>query len=395
MKVLFACPWIPWPLDDGGRIRTYNLLKAVARHAEVHLRVVLAPGQDEDDARELEPWCASVRVFSRGKPGTWTRWARPKIERWFHSPGLAAEMAAELATGGYDLVHLDELLLARSTPADSRVPVVQHHHKLDTVLYSALAGHRGVTKHFDLFKLRRLERESARLYRHHVVCSEGDARILTERYPRIVCTAIPSGYDPEYFRPEEGGGEGDDPGGAREPATLVFVGSMGYGPNVDAAVRFVREILPGLRATRPELRTIVVGKDPSPEVRALAGPGVQVTGAVPDVRPYLRRATAMVVPLRIGGGTRLKIVEAMGAGTPVVSTYTGAEGLALEHREHLLLAGDNAAFAACVNELLDDPHLARDLARRAHERVSRLYTWPVLGASLVEAWRAAAGGVPV
>jgi glycosyltransferase involved in cell wall biosynthesis len=383
LKVLFVCPWVPWPLDDGGRIRTYNLLRAVAPAAEVHLLAVREPDGESAALAALAPCCASVRVFERTRPGLWTRWTWSKLERWVHSPVLAAEVRAELATGSYDVAHLDELLLTRLPAGQGSTPIVQHHHKIDSVLYARLGGRRVVT-HFDLWKLRRLERESARLWRHHVVCSAEDAAVLHARYPQLSCSAIPSGYDPEHFRPR-------DPAPERAPATLLFLGSMSYGPNADAAARFVHEVLPALLRTHPTLELEIVGKAPSPEVRALAGPNVRVVGAVPDVRPYLERATLMVVPLRIGGGTRLKIVEAMAMGCPVVSTPVGAAGLDLVDREHLLLAEDSARFAARVAELIAEPELGQELAGKAREHVAARFTWHALGGRLVEAWERARG----
>jgi len=159
MKVLFVCPFVPWPLVDGGKIRTFNLIKEAASHAEIHLRVVREPGQAEDTEEALRPWCGSLRFFERGRLRPLQRVLRPKLERWFHSPALLPAVHADLAAGDFHLVHLDELLLARVVPPDPRVPVIQHHHKLDTILYARLSDGLGPKRHFDLWKLQRLEAE--------------------------------------------------------------------------------------------------------------------------------------------------------------------------------------------------------------------------------------------
>lgn len=379
MKVLFICPFVPWPLVNGGKIRTYNLIEQASHHAEIHLRVVCEPDQAPDAEEALRSVCASLRFFERQRPRPLTRWIRPKLERWFHSPQLTAGVRAELAAGGFQLVHLDELLLARIVPPDPRIPVVQHHHKLDTVLYDTLSANQGVGRHFDLWKLRRLEAESARRYRHHLLCSEGDAEVLRSRYGALDCAVVPSGFDPRLYQPS-------DPPVERVPGRLVFLGSMNYGPNVDAVVHFVHEILPHIRARDPRAHLQIVGGEPVDAVRALAGDAVTVTGRVPDVRGYLEAASMLVVPLRIGGGTRLKIVEALALATPVVSTTIGAEGLGLASEEHLRLADAPERFADAVCELLADPSGAATMGERGRGFVLERYRWETLGEELVDAW---------
>jgi len=162
---------------------------------------------------------------------------------------------------------------------------------------------------------------------------------------------------------------------------------MDYGPNVEAVLRFAREMLPRIRAARPGTVLEIVGGDPTPEVRALAAsPGVTVTGRVERVQPYLERASALVVPLAIGGGTRLKIVEALALATPVVSTTIGAQGLGLEPDEHLLLADGAEEFASACLRLLGDSGLGARLGSRGRAHVHEHFRWEVLGQELVDYW---------
>ncbi len=391
LRVLFVCPFVPWPLNSGGRIRTFNLLEALGKRAAIDLLLVREPGPIEEARAALEPLVERVDFFERAAPSAVMRWSRPKLERWFHSPDLRASLAAAIrgAAGHapYDVVHLDELLLARTLPVGSKVPVVQHHHKIDTVLYDLLSTHQGPARHFDLWKLRQLERDAARRVRHHLVCSEEDAAILRRRYPDLDLGVVPSGFDPKHFAPRPDAMP-------RERDLLVFVGSMSYGPNVDAVVHFATEVLPRIRVRRPAVRLEIVGLDPSPEVSRLAGEGVRVVGAVPDVRPYFERASAVVVPLRIGGGTRLKIVEALALGSPLVSTPVGAEGLGLEHGRDLLLAQQPAAFAQATLQLLERPEWARDLGNRGRQAVEGRFRWDVLAEGVLNHWKRAAASAP-
>ena len=378
MKVLFVCPFVPWPLENGGKIRTYHLLKTAAREVEIHLRVIQEPTPLGDARDALAPHCRTLAFFERSRPGRLERWKLPKLERWFHSRALLAAVREDLARGGFRLVHLDELLLARLVPAERALPVIQHHHKLDTVLYDALATEETLARRFDRWKLRRLEAESARRYRHHLLCSQDDADTLRARYGALDCAVVPSGFDPEAFRPAR-----TTP---REPARLLFLGSMDYGPNVEAVVRFVGECLPRISAARPEVVFEIVGGNPTSAVQALASAHVLVTGRVPAVQPYLERASALVVPLAIGGGTRLKIVEALALATPVVSTTIGAQGLGLTSGAHLWLADGAEAFAAATLRVLSDPSQAAQLAARGHAEVFERFRWEVLGRELVDYW---------
>jgi glycosyltransferase involved in cell wall biosynthesis len=166
---------------------------------------------------------------------------------------------------------------------------------------------------------------------------------------------------------------------------LLFVGSMDYHANIDAAVRFARETWRPLRERLPDLRFVIVGRNPAPEVQALASiPGVVVTGTVDDVRPYYRGAVAEVVPLRVGSGTRLKILEAMAAGVPVVSTSLGAEGLDVTDGRDILLAETPEAMLEAVQSLANSAERRREIAAAGRELARTRYDWPILGAKLFE-----------
>ena len=388
MRILFVSPNVPWPPDSGGRIRTFKLIEALQPACEIHLRAVLAPGQDASTAEPLRKYCASVQTFPRANVGPVRRWSSPKLERWFHSSALQAALVREL--DDFDLVHLDEMFMTRAIPATTKPRVCVHHHKLDTVLHEQLPQPGPFEKNFDLWKLRKLEAESARRFSQHVVCSAIDASILCSRYPRIRCGVVENGFDPGYFDPDEVGGSAK----ARETDRLLFLGSMSYGPNVEAVQHLVGEILPLVRALRPGLILDIVGADPGPKILALASDSIRVTGRVDDVRPYLRRAACLVAPLRIGGGTRLKLVEALGMRTPIVSSFIGAQGLDLEDAKHLRLAHAPVDIAQAVLEVLADPAAADVMAQRGRRLVLERYTWKQLGERLLRHWERFASDQP-
>jgi polysaccharide biosynthesis protein PslH len=195
--------------------------------------------------------------------------------------------------------------------------------------------------------------------------SEEDACAMQTRYAVRSVSAVPTGVDTEFFAPL---------GLVRERADLVFTGSMDWFPNEDAVVFFCKDVLPKLRT--PGVTFTIVGRNPSARVRHLEmEPGVRVTGTVEDVRPFIDRAAVYVVPLRIGGGTRIKIFEAMAMAKPVVSTSLGAEGLPVTANTHLLLADDPLAFAQCVDRLLEDEASAAALGTRARRVAVESWSW--------------------
>jgi glycosyltransferase involved in cell wall biosynthesis len=218
-------------------------------------------------------------------------------------------------------------------------------------------------------RMRAVEREQCLRFDHVVAVSDEDLAAFRDDYGVTRASAVPTGVDTGYFRPSGGV--------ARRPHELVFTGSMDWLPNEDAIRHFAADVLPLVRREVPDVTLTVVGRNPPPAVRELAAlyDHVEVTGSVPDVRPYMERAAAFVVPIRIGGGTRLKIYEAMGMERAVVSTTVGAEGLPVRDGHDLVLADGAEAFAAAVVRLLRDPASAAALGARSAETVRSQFGW--------------------
>lgn len=216
-------------------------------------------------------------------------------------------------------------------------------------------------------KMRRAEAEACRRARLTLAVSPQDRELLAQLAPQAEIRDIPTGVDIDYFAPSSVIERAD---------SLVYVGSMDWQPNEDGVLYFLEHILPLIRRQRPQARLTVVGRNPSERLRrAAALAGVRVTGTVDDVRLYLAAAAVMVVPLRVGGGTRLKIFEGLAMGKAVVSTAIGAEGLPLEDRVHFLSADQPAAFAAAVVGLLQDEVLRRRLGQAGRRLVVERYSW--------------------
>ncbi|HEY0715757.1 MAG TPA: glycosyltransferase, partial [Polyangia bacterium] len=220
-------------------------------------------------------------------------------------------------------------------------------------------------------KLLAYEGKAARWFDHNIMVSDEDVATMKRLYGVTNCSSIPTGVDSDYYQPMPGpnGGEG-------EGNDLVFTGSMDWLPNVDGITWFANEILPLLRRELP-VKVWVVGRKPSAAVKELAArhPDIEVTGTVDDVRPYIGRGRVYIVPLRIGGGTRMKIYEAMAMGKPVVSTRIGAEGLPVNDGQDIALADTPADFAARVLGLLRNPEQRRILGAAGRTLVTENYSW--------------------
>ena len=222
-------------------------------------------------------------------------------------------------------------------------------------------------------KLRREELTSWRRFDGVALTSARDEAFVKAELPETPTTVVPNGVDLDAFVPLAG---------AEEPDTLLYFGAINYFPNEDAVVFFIDQILSKIRALRPNVRFQILGPGAGAEVLARAGDGVEVLGMVDDVAPFIERAAAVVVPLRIGGGTRLKVVEAMAKGKPIISTHLGAEGIDAVHGEHLLLADQPQDFAAAVEQVLSDRALAARLGAGARELAEDRYSWNSVGRGL-------------
>jgi glycosyltransferase involved in cell wall biosynthesis len=252
----------------------------------------------------------------------------------------------------------------------------------DNVRRMARASNSPIRRAFYAGEYRKLRAEERGVYGRQdalLVTSARDKSLMDADVPGVPTYIIPNGVDTSYFAPRAD---------APERHTLVFTGAMNYFPNADGAVYFLKEIFPLVLHEVPDARVLIVGNGPPKQLLAMAADNVTVTGHVEDVRPYVRRAAVYVVPLRMGGGTRLKVLEALAMKKPVVTTRVGCEGIGVEHRTSVLIADAPGEFAGAVIGLLRDRDLAARLASNGHELIRASYRWPAIGALLDEAYGA-------
>lgn len=284
---------------------------------------------------------------------------------------------------GFDLILCDFLFPDINVPRPHEVPSVLFQHNVEAMIWKRHTEvQRNPLKKFffrtQWKKMARYERGACHQYDHVIAVSEDDAEAFREWYGLTNVSAVPTGVDTDFFSPS---GEVTS-----LKNNLVFVGSMDWMPNQDAVRWFVDEIWPTIRKAEPTATFTVVGRRPPPFVQELCmrNNGIEVTGTVDDVRPYLERATAAIVPLRIGGGTRLKIYEAMAMGRPTVSTAIGAEGLPVTDGKELFLADDPQSFAKRALELMKDPGAGNRMGKAAQDRVRRDFGWEAAAKPFIE-----------
>jgi glycosyltransferase involved in cell wall biosynthesis len=287
----------------------------------------------------------------------------------------------------FDVIHVDTIGLASFVDLDrSPAATVLTHHNIESMLMarrSQVESGRAARAFLarEAVKLAAAERRIPPRFDLNIVMSENDRSALAAAAPDARSTVVPNGVDTDYFTPAPD----------RETPALIYGGGMNMFANRDAVMHFLAEVWPTITAARPDVRFFAVGQDPPRELVAMAerDPRIVVTGYVPDIREFIAQAAVYVVPLRVGGGTRLKVLDAMAMGKAMVSTSLGCEGIGVTSGDHLLVADSPQAFADATLALLADPQRRMTLGRAARALVEREYSWPVVGRQLLNGYQEA------
>jgi polysaccharide biosynthesis protein PslH len=392
MRLLFLTPQLPYPPHQGTTIRNYNILKQIAPRHDITL---LSFGTKEQLAN-AEPLCHICRQIEMAPYPT--RSFKQRLVTTLSSPlpDMAlrlesremAERASKLVENErFDVIQIEGIEMARyvtrSRPPGRSTRIIFDDHNAEYVLQRTAfeadvrkinRWHAAIYSMIQWQKLARYEQGICRLADAVIVASNADARAIQRLGIRDKVHVVPNGVDTDHFVPSEGV--------CAKPLSelaLVYAGKMDFRPNVDAMVWFCAEILPRIRASIPLAHLVIVGQQPPPRILALGKQdGVEVTGWVPDTRPYVADSAVYVVPLRMGSGTRLKVLEAMAMGKAIVSTALGAEGIDLVPGQDAIIANTPSEFAQAVVDLLQNPRRRQELGQAGRQLVEFKYDWRTL-----------------
>ena len=387
MKIIFLSPTVPFPLTDGGRIRVFNLLKQIAAKSDVTLLALETQPTDAEGVAELQQLGIQVHLVPNGPTlprvslGTLVNAffkQQPITVARYDLPAYRQKIRELVAAEDFDLVHYEMFHTAQFW-TETELPGVLSQQNVDSAIWRRLCGE--TTHPFYKFAywtqqlaFQRYERVLSPKFDAVTCTSDIDAAVFQRHCSEDNIEIIPNGVDVTHYQPDFS---------SEAPAHLIYIGSMDWYPNEDAVAFFADEVLPSVEDKVPDVQFSIVGGNPSARVQKLAErEGVIVTGRVPEIKPYFAEATVFVVPLRIGSGTRLKILEALAMGKAIVSTTVGAEGLDLKDGEEIFIADEPTTFADAVTRLLTEPSLRRRIGENGRARVERDYDWRSIGEKL-------------
>ncbi len=398
MRVLIVSPTFPLPLTAGGKVAIFNFIKELSKAHQISLLSLIRSSESEF-VEEMKKYCEKVDVvvidsdpIRSNRLKSW----RARVKSW---PMVRAVLKARsllsptpesvsrkfvreirrktkeaLTSNRYDIAQFEFIWSApympKRTPGFSNTKTVLVEHDVAFVpLYRAFLTQHGVRRwlaYAEYLKMKRYERMTCPRFDGVATFTKVDKERLLKLCPRARVSVVPLGVDLDFFKPGASGNE----------AKILYVGSMTHPPNVDAVLYFCQAIFPLIHKRIPQAQLTIVGKDPPPEVMKLGSiENTTVAGYVEDLGGYYAASAVEVVPLRIGGGFRAKIVEAMACGLPIVSTYIGCEGIEVTHNRDILIADTPEEFAQEVVRLLLDRDLRRQLAQNARRLVEEKYDW--------------------
>ena len=385
MRILYILPFVPWTL----RVRSNNLIPRLARRHQIHLLCLSGSAKEDARARPLHGLCQEVRCIRHRKSRAFLQCAValatpvPLRIAYFASAGMRVAVRQAIAEFSPDVIYVERWRALQYVPADVQVPVLCD--PTDSMLlYNRRLMRIGswwerVVGFEEYLKFLRHEAKLAGRASVVVFCSRVDLECVRKSAPATRYVLVPNGVDCETFFPKQPHEE--------EPGTIVFTGNFGYGPNRHAVRFFLEEILPLVRQQIPSAKLIAVGNGASRYLAtdSRSNPGLEVVDLVPELRPYIARATVAVAPITVGAGVSNKLLEAFATGTPVVATRLACGDMLVQDGEHLLLADKPSVFVEKVIQVLRDPDLRARLVSRARRLVEEHYDWRIVYRSMEQA----------
>jgi len=385
MRILHIMPYVPVPPDFGGALRMYHILRHLVQHHDV---TMLVSGSQDDRGKILHDFGPQLRALHivpiQLDRKYWRLWQMGAMVKGRSFLGFLAfnkqvqrKIDELLDQNEFDVIQTEFTFMGGFQIKGKALKILDahniEHENYRRMWVNARSLLRKIHYYREYKKLSKEEIEACRRYDAVFTTSENDKKILDALVPSVVKFVVPNGVDTQYFKPSTE---------SEEPYSLIFTGMMAYLPNHDGMLYFLDEILPHIQQQIPEVKIYIVGNKPPQELLKRASSNVIVTGHVDDVRPFIRRSSVYVVPLRMGSGTRLKVLEAMAMKKPIVTTSIGCEGIDVKDRESVLMEDSPMEFAGAVVELLKNQRLRRALSENGYNLVHARYDWSIIGQSI-------------
>jgi len=379
MKILFVCHRFPYPPNEGGKIRSFNMIAHLQQEHEVTVASLVESKIEQTDVEGIKPYCHAYVAQRMSKPIAWLKaifcllTLMPSSMGYFHSWKLAKKIKALLKQQQFDLIVVHCSSVAHFVLSAKDTPKILDFCDMDSQKWLIYAKHKpfplSLAYWLEGIKLQRAEKNLAKQFDGSSVATAFELETLESFQSGQASFCFPNGVDTEYFSPVERDYDAN---------TICFIGKMNYYPNEKCMLEFSQQVFPLLREKYPDLKLCIVGSNPTDKILALADTdGIEVTGRVADVRPYVQQAALTIVPLEIARGTQNKILESMAMGVPVVCSDVAARGIDAIAGEHVLVAKTNDDYVMQISRILDDDQERARLSMAGRARMLSHHSWEI------------------
>ncbi len=368
-RILIISPYFPFPARDGGKVRLYNLIKHLSKENEVYLLAYVEPTADKSCVNLAKEFCTDVFPVLREEDKRIIRDDLPRSVSFFYTQAMIDELKKVLDIVKPDIVQLDFLIMTEYVKHIKNVPVFYTEHDMGLLDFNQSFHDRDLEdneRFFEWKKLVQYEKKILDLFTSVIVLTERDKYLIENLNNNIKATIIPTGVDSEFYKPNDY---------TDNEKNLIFVGHYRHFPNADAIVYFVKNIFPKVIQKIPNIKLYIVGSGVTKAVEELKNDNIIITGEVEDIKQYLKRPNIFVAPVRLGGGIKGKVLEAMAMGVPVVATKEAVSGIDYSIGDFALVSDDVDVFADNVVKLYNDDALYKTLATNSRKIVEENYNW--------------------